>query len=135
MLDDAVLGRWAWRGWRFAWDAEPGAHEVCCRARDAAGNEQPPEPPWNLGGYGNNAVQGMSDNGITLSAANNSLVKDNDVRQNAGGIELGNASSGNRIENNNACDTTGIGIEVGLDGNSNVVIGNTSIIVTLPPAA
>jgi hypothetical protein len=57
VLDGAALGRWAWRGWRFAWDAEPGAHEVCCRARDAAGNEQPLEPPWNLGGYVNNAVQ------------------------------------------------------------------------------
>jgi sulfane dehydrogenase subunit SoxC len=56
-LDDAALGRWAWRAWRFAWDAEPGEHELCCRARDAAGNEQPLAPPWNLGGYVNNAVQ------------------------------------------------------------------------------
>ena len=56
-LGDSALGRWAWRSWRFAWDAEPGAHELCCRARDAAGNEQPLEPPWNLGGYVNNAVQ------------------------------------------------------------------------------
>jgi sulfane dehydrogenase subunit SoxC len=57
VLDDAALGRWAWRAWRFAWDAEPGEHELCCRARDAAGNEQPLEPPWNVGGYVNNAVQ------------------------------------------------------------------------------
>ena len=56
-LDDATLGRWAWRSWRFSWDAQPGEHELCCRARDAAGNEQPLEPPWNLGGYANNAVQ------------------------------------------------------------------------------
>ena len=35
----------------------PGEHELCCRARDAAGNEQPLEPSWNLGGYANNAVQ------------------------------------------------------------------------------
>ncbi len=56
-LGDAALGRWAWRSWRFAWNAEPGEHELCCRARDAAGNEQPLEPPWNLGGYVNNAVQ------------------------------------------------------------------------------
>jgi sulfane dehydrogenase subunit SoxC len=56
-LGDAALGRWAWRSWRFAWDAEPGEHELCCRARDAAGTEQPLEPPWNLGGYVNNAVQ------------------------------------------------------------------------------
>jgi DMSO/TMAO reductase YedYZ molybdopterin-dependent catalytic subunit len=49
--------RWAWRGWSFRWDAEPGEHVVCSRARDAAGNEQPVEPPWNLGGYANNALQ------------------------------------------------------------------------------
>jgi DMSO/TMAO reductase YedYZ molybdopterin-dependent catalytic subunit len=49
--------RWAWRGWRFAWQAEPGEHIVCSRARDEAGNAQPAEPPWNLGGYANNAVQ------------------------------------------------------------------------------
>ncbi len=56
-LGDAALGRWAWRSWRFTWDAEPGEYELCCRARDAAGNEQPLEAPWNLGGYKNNAVQ------------------------------------------------------------------------------
>jgi DMSO/TMAO reductase YedYZ molybdopterin-dependent catalytic subunit len=56
-LGDAALGRWAWRGWRFVWEAEPGEHELCCRARDAAGNEQPLDPPWNVGGYMNNAVQ------------------------------------------------------------------------------
>jgi sulfane dehydrogenase subunit SoxC len=56
-LGDSALGRWAWRSWRFAWDAEPGEHELCCRARDAAGTEQPLVAPWNLGGYKNNAVQ------------------------------------------------------------------------------
>ena len=59
-LGDAALGRWAWRSWRFTWDAGPGEHELCCRARDAAGNEQPLEPAWNLGGYLNNAVQRVS---------------------------------------------------------------------------
>jgi DMSO/TMAO reductase YedYZ molybdopterin-dependent catalytic subunit len=59
-LDDATLGRWAWRSWRFRWDAEPGAHELCCRARDAASNEQPLAPSWNVGGYVNNAVQRIS---------------------------------------------------------------------------
>ena len=49
--------RWAWRGWRFAWQAEPGRHVLCSRARDEDGNEQPLEPAWNLGGYANNAVQ------------------------------------------------------------------------------
>jgi sulfane dehydrogenase subunit SoxC len=49
--------RWAWSGWRYAWDARPGEYELCCRARDESGNEQPLEPSWNLGGYANNAVQ------------------------------------------------------------------------------
>ena len=56
-LGEQSLGRWAWRAWRFSWDAEPGEFELCCRARDTAGNEQPLEPPWNVGGYVNNAVQ------------------------------------------------------------------------------
>ena len=59
-LDAADLGRWAWRSWMFEWDAPPGEHVLCCRARDAAGNEQPLEAPWNLGGYANNAVQRVS---------------------------------------------------------------------------
>jgi len=50
-------GRWAWRGWSYPWEAEPGSYELCCRTRDSAGNEQPVEPEWNLGGYANNAVQ------------------------------------------------------------------------------
>ena len=52
--------RWAWRGWRFRWQAEPGEHVLCSRARDEDGNEQPVDPPWNLGGYANNAVQTVS---------------------------------------------------------------------------
>jgi DMSO/TMAO reductase YedYZ molybdopterin-dependent catalytic subunit len=59
--DDAQLeepvGRWAWRGFHFAWDARPGTYELCCRASDAAGNVQPLEATWNHGGYCNNAVQ------------------------------------------------------------------------------
>lgn len=56
-LGEDRLGRWAWRSWSFSWDAEPGEHELCCRARDATGAEQPLRPPWNVGGYKNNAVQ------------------------------------------------------------------------------
>jgi DMSO/TMAO reductase YedYZ molybdopterin-dependent catalytic subunit len=56
-LADDALGRWAWRGWSSVWDAEPGEHVLACRARDAAGNEQPLAPTWNVGGYANNAVQ------------------------------------------------------------------------------
>jgi sulfane dehydrogenase subunit SoxC len=59
---DAILGpqasKWAWRGWEWTWNAgEPGTYELCCRATDGAGNVQPLEAPWNLGGYANNAVQ------------------------------------------------------------------------------
>lgn len=56
-LEADSLGQWAWRRWRFVWEAQPGRFELCCSARDAAGNTQPLEPPWNLGGYANNAVQ------------------------------------------------------------------------------
>jgi DMSO/TMAO reductase YedYZ molybdopterin-dependent catalytic subunit len=56
-LGPPELGRWAWRGWTFEWQAEPGEHVLCCRATDADGNAQPAEPPWNVGGYANNAVQ------------------------------------------------------------------------------
>jgi len=52
-----TLSPFAWAGWSFAWDARPGEYELCCRATDAAGNSQPDEPDWNLGGYCNNAVQ------------------------------------------------------------------------------
>jgi DMSO/TMAO reductase YedYZ molybdopterin-dependent catalytic subunit len=59
---DARLGPqadgWAWRSWKCEWEPnEPGPRELCCRATDAAGNTQPLEAPWNLGGYANNAVQ------------------------------------------------------------------------------
>jgi DMSO/TMAO reductase YedYZ molybdopterin-dependent catalytic subunit len=56
-VEPPELGRWAWRRWTFAWHAEPGEHELTCRARDAAGAEQPLAPAWNVGGYANNAVQ------------------------------------------------------------------------------
>ncbi len=62
-LSDAV-STYAWTGWRFAWDAGPGDHELCCRASDAAGNTQPNDPKWNIGGYCNNAVQRVS---VTVS--------------------------------------------------------------------
>jgi len=56
-LGDAP-GPHAWRGWSFDWHpAGPGEYELACRATDAAGNAQPLEAPWNLGGYANNAVQ------------------------------------------------------------------------------
>jgi DMSO/TMAO reductase YedYZ molybdopterin-dependent catalytic subunit len=51
------LGRWAWRSWSFDWHATPGTHVLCCRAADESGRGQPDAPPWNVGGYANNAVQ------------------------------------------------------------------------------
>lgn len=59
---DAVLGDapgpHAWRAWSCAWAPPgPGDYELACRATDAAGNTQPLEPLWNVGGYQNNAVQ------------------------------------------------------------------------------
>lgn len=56
-LGPAALSAYAWRSWRFTWDAEPGEHELICRATDGAGNTQPLEQAWNLGGYCNNMVQ------------------------------------------------------------------------------
>jgi DMSO/TMAO reductase YedYZ molybdopterin-dependent catalytic subunit len=53
----AQLSPHAWAGWSFAWDAEPGEHELCCRATDASGRTQPLEAEWNYDGFCNNAVQ------------------------------------------------------------------------------
>lgn len=59
---DAALGDApgpdAWRSWSYLWEpVAPGDYELACRATDAAGNAQPLEPTWNVGGYANNAVQ------------------------------------------------------------------------------
>jgi sulfane dehydrogenase subunit SoxC len=69
-LGDSRLGRWAWRPWSFTWNAAVGEHELCCRARDASGNVQPLESPWNLGGYANNSVQRVA---VTVSASSQRL--------------------------------------------------------------
>jgi DMSO/TMAO reductase YedYZ molybdopterin-dependent catalytic subunit len=46
-----------WQGWRFTWQPKAaGACELCCRARDAAGNQQPVEAFWTARGMGNNTV-------------------------------------------------------------------------------
>jgi sulfane dehydrogenase subunit SoxC len=54
---DEPVSEFAWRGWTYAWQAEPGEHELRCRATDAAGNTQPSDPAWNFDGYCNNGVQ------------------------------------------------------------------------------
>jgi sulfane dehydrogenase subunit SoxC len=58
---DAALGEppgpAAWAPWSFEWEAAPGEHEGCAGAHDATGRSQPAAPPWNVGGYANNAIQ------------------------------------------------------------------------------
>ena len=56
-LDPPPPSRWAWRGWHWGWEASPGEFELCCRARDEAGNQQPLSGVWNMGGYADNSVQ------------------------------------------------------------------------------
>jgi hypothetical protein len=49
--------RYAWQAWSYVWGAStPGTHELCCRARDAAGNVQPVDQHWTARGMGNNMV-------------------------------------------------------------------------------
>lgn len=60
--DDAELGPaadpYAWRSWRWIWDADrPGHYELCARATDASGNVQPVLQPWNRQGMANNQSQ------------------------------------------------------------------------------
>lgn len=67
----------------------------------------------------------MSDSGISLNAANDGVVRDNDVRFSPGGLQL-DGSNRNLIESNNASNTAGIGIELGGDSLENVLVGNTA---------
>ncbi len=53
---DAQVDTYAWRGFHYDWDAQPGRYELCCRATDEAGNTQPLNAEWNAGGYCNNGV-------------------------------------------------------------------------------
>ena len=61
---DADAPAFAWRGWRYAWDARAGEHVLMCRATGGAGNVQPLEAEWNLEGYCNNGVQRVN---VTVS--------------------------------------------------------------------
>jgi DMSO/TMAO reductase YedYZ molybdopterin-dependent catalytic subunit len=47
----------AWCAWSMPWVADPGQHELSCRATDASGATQPLDPVWNYQGMGNNVVQ------------------------------------------------------------------------------
>jgi sulfane dehydrogenase subunit SoxC len=51
------LSDFAWHGWTYSWNAEPGEHELCSRATDVTGRTQPLAPDWNFDGFCNNAVQ------------------------------------------------------------------------------
>jgi sulfane dehydrogenase subunit SoxC len=46
-----------WQRWEVEWLAEPGVHELRCRATDAGGAVQPLEPAWDVTGFGNHAAQ------------------------------------------------------------------------------
>jgi DMSO/TMAO reductase YedYZ molybdopterin-dependent catalytic subunit len=57
----------AWQAWSYLWEpAEPGEYELCCRAADATGREQPTRPRWNLGGYADNDVHRVA---VTVTPA------------------------------------------------------------------
>ena len=57
-VDGPQLGHWAWQGWTYDWKPTGTAdHILCCRARDASGNDQAHFPTWNVGGYANPAPQ------------------------------------------------------------------------------
>jgi Mo-co oxidoreductase dimerisation domain len=60
----------AWAPWAIDWDAEEGEHELRVRATDATGRTQPVMPPWNVGGYANNAVQRVA---VTVTAADRAV--------------------------------------------------------------
>ena len=53
----APPGPAAWAPWWVEWDAPAGDHVLCARAHDGGGRSQPDAPPWNVGGYANNAIQ------------------------------------------------------------------------------
>ncbi len=54
---EAAPGPYGWVRWSATWDAPPGRHELCVRARDESGRSQPVEGRWSRGGFANNAVQ------------------------------------------------------------------------------
>src|SRR4051794_449785 len=47
-----AAGAHAWRRWSFRWRPQAaGDYELCCRATDSTGSQQPDAASWNLGGY------------------------------------------------------------------------------------
>jgi DMSO/TMAO reductase YedYZ molybdopterin-dependent catalytic subunit len=56
-LEALPSSAYAWRGWSFEWNAEPGAYELVARATDATGSTQPVKQTWNHHGLANNMAQ------------------------------------------------------------------------------
>lgn len=54
-LDDSI-GKYAWRGWNYEWQATPGKHTLISRATDSLGNVQPLEQVVTFYGVGNNGI-------------------------------------------------------------------------------
>ncbi|MDR6416851.1 sulfite oxidase [Pseudarthrobacter sulfonivorans] len=53
-------GPFAWCKWTLPWVADPGEHELSCRATDSTGATQPLAQNWNYQGMGNNVAQRVS---------------------------------------------------------------------------
>jgi parallel beta-helix repeat protein len=70
-----------------------------------------------------NTAQLLAATGVALQNADDGVVRGNDLRFNAGGLDL-SASSGNLLENNLVSDGNGTGIALGPDSVRNVVRGN-----------
>lgn len=56
VLDADAGHQWAWRRWRYMWNAEPGEYTLKVRAVTQDGETQT-DDTWNRGGFTNNAPQ------------------------------------------------------------------------------
>ena len=54
---EGPVARWAWRLWRWEWDAKPGERSLLARATDALGRTQPDRPDLSAPGYLNHWVR------------------------------------------------------------------------------
>ncbi|MEO3924804.1 right-handed parallel beta-helix repeat-containing protein [Micromonosporaceae bacterium B7E4] len=71
-----------------------------------------------------NVAHLAADVGVGLSGSTGSVVRDNDVRFNPGGVEL-EQSTGNLVERNDASHSGGAGISVGPGSLRNRIVDNT----------
>lgn len=53
----STTGKYGWVSWEFTATLAKGKHKIASCAYDAKGRKQPEHPPYNLYGYGNNAIQ------------------------------------------------------------------------------